>query len=153
MRSADALSAKLAEFYATIEGERYLMFQMIDFEAKIEKNKSNIPILGKVGGGSRAAGADGTFSGTMYYNTSIFREMMIEYMRTGKDVYFECQITNEDPTSAAGRQTVVLLDCNLDSAILAKFDADGDVLNEEFDGTFESCNMPEVFEELRGMRS
>ena len=39
MNAKDAVSAKLAECYVTIEGRRYLLMQGKDFEAKFEKTK------------------------------------------------------------------------------------------------------------------
>ena len=47
MMSADAVSAKMAECYVTIKDVRYNFMQMLDFEAKIEKKKTNVPILGR----------------------------------------------------------------------------------------------------------
>lgn len=151
MRGRDALSAKLAECFLTINGNRYNFMQMIDFEAKFEKNKMEVPILGKTGTGNKASGWKGTFSGTAHYNQSILRQAMLEYKRTGQDVYFEIQVTNEDPTSAAGRQTVVFYDCNQDGGTLAKFNADGEYLDEDISGTFEDFDMPESFAVLPGM--
>lgn len=101
--------------------------------------------------GNRTTGWSGTGSATFHYNTSIFRELMLQYKETGEDVYFEMQITNDDPTSKAGRQTVVLLDCNIDGGIIAKFDANGEYLDEELDFTFEDFQMPEKFKLLEGM--
>lgn len=152
MRGKDALSAKLAECYLTINGNRYNFMQMIDFEANFEKSKMEVPVLGKTGMGNKASGWKGTFSGTAHYNQSILRQAMLEYKRTGQDTYFEIQITNEDPTSAAGRQTVVLYDCNQDDGVLAKFDADGEYLDEDISGTFEDFDMPESFNLLDGMQ-
>ena len=69
----------------------------------------------------------------------------------GEDVYFDMQITNDDPTSDAGRQTVVLIGCNIDGGVLAKFDADGEYLDEDMDFTFEDFKIPEGFTLLKGM--
>ena len=55
------------------------------------------------------------------------------------------------PTSRVGRQTVILIDCNIDGGILAKFDADAEYLDEDMDFTFEDFEMPEVFNHLDGM--
>lgn len=151
MRARDSVSAKLAECFITINGNRYNFMQMIDFEAEFEKNKTEVPILGRTGAGNKATGWSGSFSGTAHYNQSIFRQAMLEYKRTGEDVYFEIQVTNEDPTSAAGRQTMVFYDCNLDGGTLAKFDADGEYLDEDINGTFEDFDMPESFNVLEGM--
>ena len=41
MNAKDAVSAKLAECYVTIEGRRYLLMQGKDFEAKFEKTKKD----------------------------------------------------------------------------------------------------------------
>lgn len=152
MKAKDAISAKLAECFATIGNNRYNFMQAINFEASFEKTKTEVPILGKTGTGNKSTGWKGTGSATFHYNTSIFREMMLKYKETGEDVYFEIQVTNEDPTSAAGRQTLVFVDCNIDGGILAKFDADGEYLDEEMDFTFEDFKMPETFKLLDGMQ-
>ena len=152
MKGKDAISAKLAECFVTIKGRRYNFMQAINLEASFEKNKTEVPILGKTGTGNKATGWKGSGSATFHYNTSIFREMMQQYKDTGEDVYFEIQVTNEDPTSDAGRQTVVFMDCNTDGGILAKFDAEGEYLDEDMDFTFEDFKMPETFKLLDGMQ-
>ena len=151
MKAKDAIAAKQAECFITIGTNRYNFMQIINFEAKFEKNKTEVPILGKTGTGNKTTGWKGTGSGTFHYNTSIFRELMLKYKDTGEDIYFEIQVTNNDPTSAAGRQTLVFLDCNIDGGILAKFDADGEYLDEDMDFTFEDFKMPETFKLLEGM--
>ena len=39
--------------------------------------------------------------------------MMLDFKDTGKDVYFEIQITNDDPSSDAGSQTITLYSVTL----------------------------------------
>lgn len=151
MKAKDTISAALAECFVTIEGNRYNFMQMINFEGKFDKNKTKVPILGKTGKGNKGTGWEGTFSATLHYNQSIMRQLMLRYKETGEDVYFEIQITNEDPTSSAGRQTVTFIDCNIDGGVLAKFDADGEYLDEDVEGTFEDFEMPETFTLLDGM--
>ena len=151
MNAKDAVSASLAECFVTIEGKRYNFMQAINLEAKIEKTKSEIPILGKTGKGNKTTGWKGTGSATFHYNTSIFRQLLYRYKETGEDIYFDIQVTNEDPTSGAGRQTVILKDCNLDGGILTKFDADAEYLDEEADFTFEDFEIPEMFDGFSGM--
>ena len=152
MNAKDTISASLAECFVTIEGNRYNFMQAINLEATFEKNKSEVPILGKTGKGNKATGWTGSGSATFHYNTSIFRELAYRYKQTGEDVYFDIQVTNFDPTSAVGRQTVILKDCNLDGGLLAKFDADAEYLDEDMDFTFEDFEIPEKFSLLEGMR-
>ena len=150
MKAKDTVFAALAECFVTIGTRRYNFMQAINLEANFEKNKTEVPILGKTGKGNKASGWKGTGSATFHYNTSIFRQMMLQYKETGEDIYFEIQISNEDPTSGAGRQTMILMDCNIDGGVLAKFDADGEYLDEDMDFTFEDFKMPEAFKDLEG---
>ena len=142
MHARDSVSAALAECFVTIEGERFNFMQAINLEANFEKKKTEVPILGKPGRGNKSTGWAGTGSATFHYNTSIFRRLMQRYKDTGEDVYFDIQITNEDPTSRVGRQTVILIDCNI---------ADAEYLDEDMDFTFEDFHMPETFTDLDGM--
>lgn len=152
MNAKDTISASLAECFVTIEGNRYNFMQAINLEAQFTKNKSEIPILGKTGKGNKATGWSGSGSATFHYNTSIFRELAYRYKQTGEDIYFDIQVTNNDPTSSVGRQTVILKDCNLDGGLLAKFDADAEYLDEDMNFTFEDFEIPEKFNLLEGMR-
>ncbi len=151
MHAKDAVSAKLAECYIDIEDNRYNFMQAINLEASIEKTKAEVPILGKTGKGNKTTGWKGTGSATFHYNTSMFRELLYRYKETGEDIYFDIHITNEDPTSGAGRQTIFLKDCNIDGGLLAKFDADAEYLDETLDFTFEDFEIPEKFSRLSGV--
>lgn len=151
MNAKDSISAKLAECFITIDGNRYNFMQMINFEASFERNKTTVPILGRTAQGNKSTGWSGKFKAVCHYNQSIFRELMLRYKNTGEDVYFDIQVTNEDPTSASGRQTIVYTGCNIDGGVLSKFDAKGDYLDEEIKGTFEDFSMPESFKLLDGM--
>lgn len=150
MKAKDTLFAALAECYVTIGTRRYNFMQAINMEVNFKKNKTKVPILGKTGKGNKASGWEGTGKATFHYNTSVFRQMMLQYKDTGEDIYFEIQISNEDKSSAVGRQTIILIDCNIDGGILAKFDADGEYLDENMDFTFEDFKMPESFKDLEG---
>ena len=152
MNAKDAISAKLAECYVTIEGRRYLLMQAKDFEAKFEKTKKEINILGKTGAGNKSTGRKGTGKMTIYKNTSIFDELMERYKNTGEDVYFDTQVTNEDPTSAAGVCSMIFKDCNINGGVLASFDVDGDFLEQEVEFTFEDFSNPTKFNILAGMQ-
>jgi len=152
MDAKDAVSGSLAECFITIDGTRYNFMQIIKFESKIDKTKTKVPILGKTGKGNKSTGWEGTFTGTAHYNQSIMREMLLKYKETGEDTYFDTQVTNEDPSSSIGRQTVIHKGCNLDGGTLSKFDADADYLDEDINGTFEDFEIPETFSLLDGMK-
>lgn len=147
----DTISGAMGTVYITIDGKRYTAMHIKDLEAKIDKSKVEIPILGKMGKGNKSVGWKGSGSMTCYYVTSIFRKLMVEFANTGKDFYFDIQVSNEDPTSGAGRQTTFLKNCNLDSLPVAKVDADETTLEEDIDFTFDGVELPEEFNVLDGM--
>jgi len=77
--------------------------------------------------------------------------LMVEYVKTGKDFWFDLQIVNEDPVSSAGKQTVVLKNCNLDSVVIAQFDATSDdMLEEEMPFTFDDVEILDSFNPITG---
>lgn len=151
MNGKDAISGSLGKCFVTIGNNRYNFMQAISLEASMEKTKTEVPILGKTGKGNKATGWKGTGSAKFHFNTSIFREILQNYAKTGEDMYFDIQIVNEDPTSSVGKQTIMLIGCNMDSGLIAKFDADADYLEDEFDFTFEDWKLMDKFTPLSGM--
>lgn len=151
MNAKDAVYGSLAECFITIDGRRYNFMSITEFESKWEVNIQEVPILGKVGMGHKASGGKGTWSGTAHYNQSLFREMANHHQKTGEMPYFEIQVSNEDPDSTVGRQTIVHRGCLCDTFTLAKFQAGEEILDEEISGTFESWDMPEKFNEMSGL--
>lgn len=153
MQAKDVIAAKMASAYITVNGERFLLFQAKNLKATLEKEKKEVAILGKMSKGHKAVSVNGTGSMTIYKNTAIFDKMLLKLKSTGEDTYFDMQISNNDPTSEAGRQTTILKDCNIDSGIVANFDADGEWLEQDIDFTFEDIEQPEQFAVLNGMRN
>ena len=151
MKNTDTVIGKMGSCYITIDGNRYNFLQAKDIEATIEKTKQKVEKMGNIMVGHRTTAGEGKGSAKFHYNTSIFREMVLKYVNSGEDVYFDMQITNDDPTSNTGRQTVILKDCNMDSVLLAKIVSDDSLLEDTFDFTFDSASMPESFNSIDGM--
>lgn len=151
MMAKDAVAASLAECYVTIDGRRYNFMQAIDLEAKFEKTKAQGADSRQTRAGQQIYWLEGSGSATFHYNSSVFRKLFYNFKDTGEDIYFDIQVTNEDPASSVGRQTVILKDCNLNGGVLAKFSASDDYLQESIDFTFEDFEMPETFKNLAGM--
>ncbi|WP_055109347.1 phage tail tube protein [Paenibacillus ihumii] len=146
----DAISGKTARAFVTVNGRVEELLYGKTGEATAEKNKVDVPVLGKTNTPQRAAGWKGTGTLTVYYVTSMFRELMINYIKTGEDFWFDLMMVNEQPGSAAGKQTIILKNCNVDSLILSKFDATSDdMLEEEIPFTFEDVDMPDMFNTIQ----
>jgi hypothetical protein len=153
MHARNAVSAKMAECFITIDGNRYNFMSAINVEVTFEKEKTEVPILGRMNRGHKSAGSSISGSAEFHFNTSIWRELAYRFQETGEDVYFDMQISNEDVTASdVGRQTIILYDCNFDSVTLAAFDADSDdTLTESLDFTAERFEIPEKFRVMEGM--
>lgn len=153
MHARNAVSAKMAECYVTIDNQRYNFMSAINLEVTFEKNKTEVPILGRMNRGHKATSSSITGSAEFHLNTSIWRELAYKFQERGEDIYFDMQITNEDITASdIGRQTIILYDCNWDSMTLAAFDADSDdVLTESIDFTAERFEIPEKYKLMDGV--
>lgn len=118
-----------------------------NLEATVKVEKTEVYTLGKRGVQSKPNGWSGSGSMTIYYITSLFRKMALQYIKTGVPAYFDLTVTNNDPGSSVGTQTVILKNCTLDSVIVAKFDVESEVLDESVEFTFDDVDILDEFVE------
>ena len=149
LNAPDTISGREGRAYAKINGNNEELFFAKSVEASVEKSKSEVKAIGKRMTGHKTTGANGTGSMTLYYLTPLFRQMLTEWKDTGVDIYFDLVIENDDPASSAGKQSILLMGCNLDSVVLAKLDGDSDdPLDEDADFTFENFDILEAFNKI-----
>lgn len=149
LNAPDTISGREGRAYAKINGNNEELFFAKSVEASVEKSKSEVKAIGKRMTGHKTTGANGTGSMTLYYLTPLFRQMLKEWKDTGVDIYFDLVIENDDPASSAGKQSILLMGCNLDSVVLAKLDGDSDdPLDEDADFTFEDFDILEAFNKI-----
>lgn len=142
LNAPDAISGKEGRAYAKIDGNNEDLFFAKTIESTVEKSKSEVKAIGKRMTGHKTTGGNGTGSMTLYYMTPLFRQMIKQWKETGQDIYFDMVIENDDQESSAGKQSVLLIDCNLDSVVLGKLDGDSDdPLDEDVDFTFEDFDI------------
>lgn len=146
LNAPDTISGKEGRAYAKINGNNEELFFAKSVEASVEKSKSEVKAIGKRMTGHKTTGGNGTGSMTLYYLSPLFRQMVKQWKETGVDVYFDMVVENDDQESAAGKQSMLLMGCNLDSTILAKLDGDSDdPLEEDVDFTFEDFDILDPF--------
>lgn len=150
LRVQDVINGKLGSVYIVKDGERRLAMECKNVTANFKKNKKEIPVLGISGVKHKATGWSGSGSMDMYYGTSELRDSAIKFINTGIDTYYEMIITNEDPSSDIGRQSVVLTGVNFYDTVLAKIDINSTELDEQINFTFHGCEMLEKFKEYKG---
>lgn len=152
LKAGDTISGQEATAKMTVknpDGSSQIedAFWAKNIEASVEINKTEVYTLGKRGAQNKPNGWSGSGNMTIYYVTSLFRKMALQYVKTGVPVYFDLMITNNDPGSTIGSQTVVLKNCSLNSVVVAKLDVETEVLDEGVDFTFDDIDLLESFTE------
>lgn len=151
MRSKDAIRGADAELYATIGGNRFYLMTLKNFNATLSYANGEVKRLGAGMVGHKEGVATGEWEATAFYGSPQFRAALLEYKKTGFFPDIEIQVINEDKTSSTGRQSAILKECLIDEAILAQFDADAEILEEDISGTFDDWDLAEQFTPLAGM--
>ncbi|WP_368653767.1 phage tail tube protein [Ornithinibacillus sp. 4-3] len=139
LRSRDVISGKEGRLF--LDGEE--MAHIKTFEATVEKNKEEVPIMGRRMMGHKTNGGSGSGTMTFHKVTSQFVKIMHGYVKTGIDPYFTVQSVLDDKTSGRGTERVSLFDVNFDSAKIAGLDVESAALEEEVPFTFEDFDIPE----------
>ena len=145
LRASDIPAGSEAVAYIEIDGKVEEFFYAKSIEATAELNKSEVKVMGKRGVQNKATGWSGSGSMTIYYVTTMFRNMLLKYAKEGVLPAFKLVVTNEDKGTSIGKQTVVLYDCVIDSVNLVKFDVESDALYEDMDFTFSDFDILDSF--------
>ncbi len=145
LKAEEIISGQEGRAYLKVNGRNRELMYLKSVEAVVTKKKTAVRTLGRSGDQYKAAGWSGRGKMSVYYVTSLFRELMIQYIRTGKDVYFDLVVVNDDGNSSFGRQTVALRNCNLNSVVLAKLDVNADNLDETVEFTFDGAELLDSF--------
>ena len=145
LKAEEIISGQEGRAYLKVNGRNRELMYLKSVEAVVTKKKTAVRTLGRSGDQYKAAGWSGRGKMSIYYVTSLFRELMLQYIRTGKDVYFDLVVVNDDGNSSFGRQTVALRNCNLNSVVLAKLDVNANNLDETVEFTFDGAELLDSF--------
>ncbi len=147
LKAGDVISGREGTAYMTIDGRNVPMFFLKTIEATVELVKTEVPVLGKRTNQQKVTGANGTGSMTIHKVTSEFANIAVNYMKSGTIPDITVKVTNDDPNSTIGRQTVLLKDVIFDSIVIAKLDVESETLDEDVDFTFSDTDILESFAE------
>lgn len=133
----DALNGKEGKgFMTTADGRNVEMFAMKKFQTDAEFQESDFKVVGTRLVQKKTTGISLTGSMTIYYGSPEFLKLVQEYLDTGKLPYFTLQITNDDPSSSVGVQTVAYYNVKLQSVPLSILDADTEFLTMDVKFSF-----------------
>ena len=127
----DALNGKQGSAFMTLNGQNIEMFNMKKFQSDAEFQETDFKVVGTTLVQKKTTGVSLTGTMTIYYGTPHFLRLLQEYLKTGRLPYFTLQITNDDPATSVGTQTVVLYNVKLQKLPVAELDADADFLEME----------------------
>lgn len=99
LKAQNTISGKEGRLF--LDGEE--MAHIKTFEANVEKNKSEVNIMGRRMTGHKTTGANGTGTATFYKVTSKFVLLMMDYVKKGSDPYFTLQAVLDDQSSAGAQ--------------------------------------------------
>lgn len=144
----DSISGREGMAYVEIDGVNKPLFHAKNIKVEFEKNKDEFNSMNCRVTQSKTSGVTMTGSMEMYEGSPLFTDMFFKYLETGKDVYFNMRIVNDDPSSAAGRKAILLIDCNIDSGTLAALDIEENHLGSEVAFTLRDAKQLERYNEF-----
>ena len=106
LKAEELISGQEGRAYAKIDGRNRELMYLKAVEATAVKKKTAVRTLGHSGDQFKAAGWSGKGKMTIYYVTSLFRELMLRYIRTGKDTYFDLVVVKLDVNAENLDETV-----------------------------------------------
>jgi len=148
LQAEDTVNGREGVATAIINNQVIELMELANITITIDKDKTEFKAMGTRNTQNKTTGWSGTGSANVRYISSRWAELMQQYVKTGKDTYFTIVVTNEDPSSATGKQIIQVLGCNLDSIDIAKLDVDAEILDQDIDFTFNDFNVLESFKPL-----
>ena len=134
----DTLHGAAGKAFITMNGKVNELFGAKKIQTQAEIQSTDMKVIGTKKIQNKPGGVKQTGTGTCYYGTPIFVDMLAQYIHTGEMPYFTMQTTNDDKASSVGVQTIAYYNCKLSGTIpLSVLDADADMLTFDFSFTYE----------------
>lgn len=138
----DTLHGAAGKAFVTIDGRVRELFGAKKVQTQAEIAGTDMKVIGTKRIQNKPGGVKQTGTGTVYYGTPIFADMLAQYVHTGEMPYFTLQTTNDDKATSVGIQTVAYYNCKLSGTIpLSVLDADSDMLTFDFSFTYEDFDI------------
>lgn len=126
----DALNGKEGTGYAIIEGKKLPIFRFRNLFFKATMEQAVFAVVGTVKRQRKTTGIDMTGSFVVYSGMREWGRMVKKFLNTGIHEYFELQVTNDDPNSTIGRQTVSIINCKISECDVFSFDVESNFLEQ-----------------------
>lgn len=145
-KQEDAIGAGDGAAFLNIQGKNVVLFYLKSMESKITKNKQEVKVVGRRSVGSKTTSWTGSGTLKIYEVTSAYKQIFLDYVNNGVDVYFSVQVTNTDPRR--GREVKLLTGCNFDEINFTMLSDDDSLLEQELPFTFDGAELLETYKSL-----
>lgn len=134
--------------YLQKDNEMIPLLNIRTITATVSKDKETKKVIGSKVARNRLSGY--TLSGTMniYYCSSYFTKQLRDDIKNGTNTTFTLIVTNEDPASGIGRQSIALYNVDIDSHDILALDIDASDMNSDIPFTFDDFEILEAFDEV-----
>ena len=150
MRGFDTIRGNMATCTLVIGSTRVNFMQAQEIECKIEYDQKEVNALGTTMKQFHNSMGTGTGTGTFSFNTSVFLNMAQDFKNDFRNVYWEMEMTVDDPDSEAHGLQFVAKQCLCTENLLAKLMSNGDLLESDLNFTFSDFEYKSMFSPLSG---
>lgn len=142
----DTLNGAAGKAVLIRDGQVQELFGAKNVKTQAEISSTDMKVIGTKKAQQKPGSVKQSGTMTVYYGTPLFLDMLAQYIRSGIMPYFNLQITNDDPTTTVGVQTVVYYNCKLSGTIpLSVLDAEADMLTMDISFTYEDFEILSAF--------
>lgn len=133
-----------------IDGRRIDLFQIKNFDSNANITLDEVPRIGTRTVGHKVSTITFEGSFTAYHGSPEARKMFLNYIATGRWPIITITTRLEDKDTGIGALTVVHKNVHFSTIPLAKIDAESTSLEEDYDFTCDSIEIPEEFANVKG---
>ncbi|MDR4023149.1 MAG: phage tail tube protein [Eubacteriales bacterium] len=133
----DTVNGAEGKIFITVDGKNIEVACMKNITTNGEIQGNDMRVIGTRKIQNKANGAKLTGTGNIYYGTNLFTDMVLKYINEGIMTQFDIQITNRDPSTTIGSQTIAYYGCQLTGTIpLSILNDEESMLNYDFNFTY-----------------
>ena len=129
----DTVNGAEGKIFITQDGRNVEIAGMRNITTNAEIQNEDMRVIGTRKIQNKPNGAKLTGTGNIYYGSNIFTDMVLQYINTGVMPQFDIVITNSDPTTSLGTQSMAYYGCTLTGTIpLSILNDEESMLNYDF---------------------
>lgn len=133
----DTVNGAEGKIFITVDGKNIEVACMKNIQTNGEIQGEDMRVIGTRKIQNKPNGAKLTGTGNIYYGTNLFTDMVLKYINEGIMTQFDIQITNRDPSTTIGSQTIAYYGCQLTGTIpLSILNDEESMLNYDFNFTY-----------------